>query len=88
MTTLVESDSSGPWATRLEHMERRIRSLRRLVLILGVGLLTTMLALFVPEARLLLWVALWVAGILLVVLAFIGAVMWALARLDRTAPTE
>jgi len=84
MTSDIESDSSSS-TSRLERAERQIRILRRCLVVLALGLLATLLALFIPEARLVLGIALWIVAILFAVLAFIAGVMWVLARLDRSA---
>lgn len=51
-------------------------------MVLTLGLLGTILALFSPEARLVLGAALWIVGLPFATLAFIGGVMWILARLN------
>jgi hypothetical protein len=85
MTSDVESSSSTP---RLERAERQIRTLRRCLVLLALGLLATILALFIPEVRLVLGAALWIVGILFAVLGFIAGVMWVLARLNRSTPAS
>ena len=87
MTSNLESDSSSS-TSRIERAERQIRTLRRCLVFLALALLATILALFIPEARLVLGAALWIAGILFAVLAFIAGVMWVLGRLDRSTPAS
>ena len=84
MTSDIESDSSSS-SSRLEQAERQIRILRRCLVVLALGLLATLLALFIPEARLVLGAALWIVAILFAVLGFIAGVMWVRARLVRSA---
>ena len=82
MTTDAESDS-GSSNSRLEQAERQIRILRRSLVVLALGLVATLLALFIPEARLVLGAALWIVAILFAV-AFIAGVMWfLLVWIDR-----